>query len=363
MFSLLEEYEIYKIVNILGFVLGLMFGAVAQKCQFCFSGSIKDFMLTNSTKRGASVVVAMIVVIVATTFIAYINEIDLTATNFYKDNVNYFTIVLGGAIFGAGMIIADGCSSRHLIKFAQGDNHSLVTLIFIGIFAYVTTKGILYAPLQLVTQNETLLDLSSSIGNFTLSLWFILPLLLIILWFLIGKKLSRVLSLSDGLFVGLFISIGWYITGVIGADAMERSISLTSMTFVYPTAQTLELFTQYELYNLTFGISIILGILVGAFAMSRFNRRYSFGCTSNIKRNKLGYNMVGGAMMGVGGVLAIGCTVGQGLTGLSTLAFASFVAISSIMISGFITAIFLKRKDKLPMCFVFDWEDDCKVSR
>lgn len=363
MMSFLEEYEIYKIVNILGFILGLLFGIVAQKCQFCFSGSIKDYMLTNSTKRGASVVMAMIVAIIATTLVANIHEIDLHDTNYYRSDINYFTIILGGAIFGAGMIIADGCSSRHLIKFAQGDTHSLVTLIFIGIFAYVTTKGLFHEPISLITTNETLLSLSAFIGNFQLSLWFIIPLLLLILWFLIGKKFSRILSLSDGLLIGLFIATGWYITGVIGSESMERSISLISMTFVYPTAQTLELFTYYDIYNLTFGISIILGVLIGAFTMSRFNRRYSFGCTSNIKRNKLAYNMVGGAMMGVGGVLAIGCTVGQGLTGLSTLAFASFVAISSIMISGYITAIYFKRKDKLPMCFVFDWEDDCKVSR
>lgn len=120
---------------------------------------------------------------------------------------------------------------------------------------------------------------------------------------------------------------------------------------------------SYFLRPLYFGISIILGVLVGAFTMSKFNKRYSFGCTSNIKRNKLTYNMLGGAMMGIGGVLAIGCTVGQGLTGLSTLASASFVAITSIMVSGYITAIYFKRKDKLPMCFVFDWEDNCKVSR
>jgi uncharacterized membrane protein YedE/YeeE len=358
-----EEYEIYKIVNILGFILGVLFGIVAQKCQFCFSGSIKDYMLTKSTKRGASVVLAMIVAIVSTSLITNFNDIDFISTNFYKENVNYFTIVLGGALFGAGMIMADGCSSRHLIKFAQGDNHSLITLIFIGIFAYAATKGLFYEPISLVTQNETLLNISSSIGNFTLSLWFILPLLLFILWILIDKKVSRLVSLSDGIFIGLFIAVGWYITGVIGSDAMERSISTISMTFVYPTAQTLELFTQYENFNLTFGISIILGVLVGAFTMSKFNKRYSFGCTSNIKRNKLAYNMIGGAMMGVGGVLAIGCTVGQGLTGLSTLASASFVAITSIMVSGYISAIYFKRKDKLPMCFVFDWDDNCKVSR
>ncbi|GKT31176.1 YeeE/YedE family protein [Aduncisulcus paluster] len=169
------------------------------------------------------------------------------------------------------MMIADGCSSRHLVKFAQGDPYSLVTLIFIGIFA--------------------------------------------------------ILSLRDGVVVGLLVAIGWYITGVVGADSMEKEIAVASMSFVYPTAQTLEFFTYYQVTELSFGVSIILGVLSG------------------------------GALMGVGGVLAIGCTVGQGLSGVSSLAVASVVAILSIMISAFITAKYLGKRDQLPMCFIFEWND------
>ena len=94
--------------------------------------------------------------------------------------------------------------------------------------------------------------------------------------------------------------------------------------------------------------------------MSKFNRRYSFGCTAAKGENRVRNNMIGGALMGTGGILSIGCTVGQGLTGLSTLAFASFIAILSIFISGYITAIILNRKNQLPMCFIFEWEDDDK---
>jgi len=352
----LENYEIYEIVNLSAFILGALFGIIAQKNQFCFSGSIKDYILTNSTKRAASVVMAIIVAIVGTYIVANINEIDLTQSVYYKEDVNYFAIILGGALFGIGMMLADGCSSRHLVKFAQGDPYSLVSILFIGIFAYATTKGFIAEYITLITQNETLLDLSSYIANEQLNIFVVLVPLIIFL-FILTKSFKRILTLRDGVLVGLLIPFGWYITGVVGLESMEKEIQLTSMSFVYPTAQTLEFFTYYQVNELSFGISLILGVLSGAFAMSKFNKKYSFGCTANLQHSKIKYNMIGGAMMGTGGVLAIGCTVGQGLTGLSSLAFASVIAILSIMISGFITAKYLGKKERLPMCFIFEWND------
>jgi len=352
----LENYEVYQIVNLSAFILGLLFGAIAQKNQFCFSGSIKDYILTNSTKRAASVVMAIIVAIVATYFITNYNEIDLRDTNYFKDNINYFTIILGGTLFGIGMMIADGCSSRHLVKFAQGDAYSLITLIFIAIFAYATTKGFLSSWILSLTQAEILVNISSYIDNQQLNIFVvIIPLFLYLLF--LTKSFKRILTLKDGILMGLIVAVGWYVTGVIGAESMERQINLASVTFVYPTAKTLEFFTYYEVSELSFGISIILGVVSGAFIMSKFNRKYSFGCTSNLQHSKIKFNMIGGALMGVGGVMAIGCTVGQGLTGVSTLAFASVLAISSIMISGFLTARYLGKKEQLPMCFIFEWDD------
>ena len=356
--SLLEEYEAFQIINVLGFLIGLTFGVIAQKAQFCFSGSIKDYLQTGSTRRGASVIMAMIVAIISTTVLTGHFGLDVTESYYFRENINYFAIILGGALFGSGMMIADGCSSRNLIKFAQGDTYSLVTIIFIGIFAFATTKGIMNDMVSVVTKNETLIAWSSAISNSQLNIYVVLALLLVALVVLIKAKFKRVFSLYDGAIVGLLVAAGWLVTGVIGEESIEREVQFGSLSFVYPTGQTLEFFSYYSVSELNFGIAVILGVVLGAFLMSKKNKRYSFGCTSNIKRNKLAYNMVGGAMMGVGGVVAIGCTVGQGLTGLSTLAFSSVLAILSIGISGLITAIFLNKQDKLPMCFIFEFEDE-----
>ena len=355
----IDNYEIFKIVNVLAFFIGLIFGVVAQKNQFCFSGSIKDYILTKSTKRASSVIVAMIVAITATAIISNIYGIDLSQTKYFKEDINYFSIIFGGSLFGVGMMLADGCSSRHLVKFAQGDAKSLVVILLIGIFAYATTKGVLYDALSLITQNSVLIKISSFMPNSQMNIFLILGILLVIL-FILTRKISRLVVLKDGVIIGLIVAASWYITGIIGEESMERVIRLDGITFVYPTAQTVEFFTYYSVSNLSFGVSVILGVLSGAFLISRVNRKYSFGCTANLQTGKIKYSMIGGALMGVGGVLAIGCTVGQGLTGISTLAFSSFLAISSILGSGYLTSIILKKKELLPMCFIFEWEDEKK---
>ena len=353
------DLETYEIVNILGLFIGIAFGVIAQKKQFCFSGSIKDYILTKSTKRGASVIMAMIVAIISTTLMANYFQIDLTQSAYFKNNINYFAIITGGLLFGAGMMIADGCSSRSLVKYAQGDTNALITLIFIGIFAYATTKGLLYGILDPFINNTFLIEISANLENFKMNIFVVLAILVAILLYII-KKVKRVFSLFDGVLVGLLVSIAWFVTGYIGQDSIERVIDLTGISFVYPSAKTLELFTYYEVNELSFGISMVIGVLIGTFVMSFINKKYSFGCTSGQNINKVKYNMIGGALMGVGGIMAIGCTVGQGLTGLSTLAFSSALAILSIFISAVISGKILAKYNKLPMCFIFEWEDTDK---
>ena len=353
------DLEIYEIVNILGLFIGIAFGVIAQKNQFCFSGSIKDYILTKSTKRGASVIMAMIIAIISTTLMASYFQIDLTQSSYFKSNINYLAVIAGGLLFGTGMMIADGCSSRSLVKYAQGDSNALITLIFIAIFAYATTKGLLFGILNPFINNPFLIEISSKIENFQMNIFIVLAILVTILLYLI-KRIKRVFSLLDGILVGLLVSISWFVTGYIGQDSMEREIALAGISFVYPSAKTLELFTYYEVNELSFGVSMVCGVLAGTFIMSFFNKRYSFGCTSAQNINKVKYNMIGGALMGTGGILAIGCTVGQGLTGLSTLAFSSALAIISIFISAVITGKILNKYNKLPMCFIFEWEDEKK---
>ncbi|WP_198304500.1 YeeE/YedE family protein [Arcobacter vandammei] len=356
------EIETYSLVNIFGILIGLIFGFIAQQKQFCFSGSIKDFLQIKSTKRAASVIMAMIVAILSTQILSNIFDIDLTQSAYFKSDINYFAIIIGGLLFGAGMMIADGCSSRSIVKFAQGDSNALVTLIFIAIFAYATTKGVLFELINPIINNQILIDASKVLENFQLNIYFILGVLLILLY-LFTKKIKRVFSLYDGAIIGLLIGFAWYVTGYIGLESFDKEIQTQAISFVYPSAKTLELFTYYQVNEFSFGVCLVIGAMIGTYISTLFNKKYSFGCTANLGIKKVKYNMIGGAMMGVGGIMAIGCTVGQGLSGLSTLVFSSFLAIISIFVSGYFTGKFLHKRDKLAMCFIFEWEDDNKKNK
>ncbi|NQY25053.1 MAG: YeeE/YedE family protein [Campylobacteraceae bacterium] len=350
------DLETYQIVNVLAVCIGLIFGMIAQKKQFCFSGSIKDYILTKSTKRASSVIMAMLVAIISSQSLFFYYDIDISQSIYYKENINYFAIIFGSCLFGAGMMIADGCGNRSLVKFAQGDSNALVTLLFIAIFAYGTSKGFLSGFLRPFTQNDYLIELSSYITNISLNIYALIFVLFVLLAFFV-RKIKRIFSLADGFFIGLLIACAWALTGILGEESMERLIDLQAISFIYPSAQSLELFMFYQVNELQFSVALLLGVVLGSFLMSSVNKKYSFGCTSNVNINKVKYNMIGGALMGTGGILSIGCTVGQGLSGLSTLAFSSLLAIVCIFISGFITAKILNKYNKLPMCFIFEWND------
>lgn len=348
-----DDLELYQIVNIYAFVIGLTYGVVAQKTQFCFNGSIKDFVLQRSTRRSASVLTAMLSAIASSQLLSYLYTIDFSATIYLQQNVNYLTIIAGGVLFGTGMMLADGCSSRHLVKFSQGDLHSLVTLLCIAVFAYMTAKGLFSHTIAGVQMNETLMGLSSFVPNGPIPMLLIFSLLILALWKVV-PDLKNLLRCSDGVVVGALVGLSWFVTGVVGFDSFE-GLPLESLSFVYPSGRTLEYLMFFSGSTLSFSISVIFGIIAGGFVMSLFNKKYRFSCATSQNSAKLKNSMIGGALMGTGGILAMGCTIGQGLTGISTLAFSSFIAILSIGASAYVTALYLAKKEALPSCFVFEW--------
>lgn len=351
--SYIEALESYQMVNIFAFLIGLIYGVVAQKTQFCFSGAIKDFVLTRSTRRAASVLTAIITAIISSQVLANIYTIDLAKSVYLQADMNYFTILLGGTLFGVGMMLADGCSSRHLVKFSQGDLYSLVTIVFIAVFGYISAKGILSIGLEPIIKNELLLRVSAWFPNQALPIYAVIPFLIVALWKVVPRFINLV-SCIDGILVGLLIGSAWYVTGIVGFDDFEP-LPLEALSFVYPSGKTLEYLMFFSGSSLSFSVSIIFGIVLGGFVMSLFNRKYRFGCVISQKNNKLKNGILGGMLMGIGGIMAMGCTIGQGLSGISTLAFASFLAIASIMISAYFTAKYMDKRDALPNCFNFDW--------
>lgn len=348
----MSEANLFSLIALL---IGLSYGYIAQRKQFCFSGSIKDLILFKHSRRTASLIVAITTALFATQAIGYFYDVNFTTSRYYM-NINYIFIILGGALFGYGMMISDGCSSRHLVKFAQGEKDSFFILTALGIFSYLTYTFI-SNNYNMIYSNE--LIKSTMAGKvFEIPLYIVAPILLYLLY----KALINCMNffqVLDGVMIGLLVAITWYVTTVYVSDFF-LTISAQSLSFVYPLGKIGEyIFSFFHVSHLHFGVVTVFGVIAGSFISSKFNKQYSKKqMCDNSQQNppSLVKKLIGGACMGVGGILAVGCTVGQGLSGFSTLSFASFLAITSIYISAYFTARHMHKNNALIACFVFDFE-------
>lgn len=341
--------------SLLAILIGIVYGVVAQRKQFCFSGGIKDLILFKHTRRTASLIVAITTAVLSTQLISYIYELDLTQTRYYL-NINYIFIIIGGMMFGYGMMVSDGCSSRHLIKFAQKEKDSFYILIAMGIFSYITYT--LLGTYSDTIYSNKIIELTTTPNTFTIPL-IIVTIGLLYLLKINLQKCMNFFQVLDGFIIGLLITFVWFSTTVI-RDELFINISSQSLSFVYPIGKIVQYAqTGFGGSLPIFSVLIVFGVLIGAFISSLFNKQYAkkYMCDNSAKKPpKLRTKIVGGAFMGIGGILAVGCTVGQGLSGVSTLSFASFLAIASIYISAFFTAKYLDKNDALIACFVFDFK-------
>lgn len=342
--------------NLCALILGFLYGYISQQTQFCFSGSVKDIVLFKHTKRLASIIMAMISAIFFTTLGSIVFNIDLTQTIYYT-NANYLFIIIGGLLFGYGMMLSDGCSSRHLIKFAQGDKYSLLSLISISISAFIAYVLFDLFHDSIISNGFTILTNADNI--FTIPAFGMITILIVVLYFTLEKNFQNITSTFDGFLIGILIAISWYVTTAL-ANEHFIYIKDQSFSFIYPLQKFSEYIGSFFTSSLfVYPVYLILGVLLGSFVSSKLNKKFktTLSChDSSTKFQTIKEKIIGGLCMGVGGYLTIGCTVGQGLSGVSTLACTSVLAIVSIMVSAYFTALHLKEKNRLIACFVFEFE-------
>ena len=345
----MEELEVSTIMGIGGFVVGLLFGALTHRTNFCTMGSVNDAVSFGDFRRARAWLLAIAVSIAGAHSLQYTGMIDLTRSIYLGAGLNWLGAILGGLVFGFGMVIASGCPGRNLARVGGGDLKALVVLLFIGLFGYMALRG-LTAPVRSFIQSNSTFDLTAiNISDQQLGTVIAdisgLPLqtaqagsaalvVLALLFFCFRNTEFRSSSphIAAGVGIGLLVTAGWYITGVIGADEFEPA-QLASLTFVAPSGNGLQYLMTFTGATINFGIATVAGAILGAFASAMVGG--NFALTSFYDKKDTARHMIGGAMMGTGGVLALGCTIGQGITGISTLGFGSAIALVSIVIGGY----------------------------
>ncbi|GAC1407146.1 MAG: YeeE/YedE family protein [Burkholderiaceae bacterium] len=351
----------------LSFGLGVLFGIAAQRSHFCTMGALTDIFNMGDWNRMRQWLLAMAVAIIGTSLLAAGGVIDPAKSLYTSARLNWLSHLVGGVCFGFGMVLASGCGNKTLVRIGGGNLKSLVVFIVLGLAAYMTLKGVLAIPRTRVLDTHfvtlaTYQDLPSiAAGNTAAGADGVshsgsrlarMQLLiggtsaLALLLFVFSSRAFRsrdVLprNVIGGVLIGSIIVAGWYVSGDIGhlvedpeslqeVFAATNSGRMESLSFVAPFAYTLDLLMMWTDISklVSFGIAATLGVAVGSFITAiacRTFRWEGFGSVEDV-----GNHLTGAVLMGFGGVTALGCTIGQGLSGLSTLSIGSLLTTTGI---------------------------------
>jgi hypothetical protein len=237
-------------------------------------------------------------------------------------------------------VLANGCGSRALVLLGSGNLRSFVVVIVLGIAAEMTLKGLI-APARIAALQGSQITAAvtslpawlSTLGVNEVSARMLAASAMsgaLIIFAFAHTPFQRAWGqIAAGVVVGLLVAAGWFATGYLGADDFNPT-PVTSLTFIAPIADTLQYVMLSTGLTLNFGIVTVAGVFAGSLVTALATRRFHWeGFTSpRHMRRSTG----GAALMGAGGAMAYGCSIGQGLTGLSTLALASFVAVAGILL-------------------------------
>jgi len=332
--------EAAQLVILAGLVIGLVYGVAGLLSGFCLMSSMRGFLTDGDGRLVRTYALAIAVAIVASQFLAGNGLVDLGKSIYLQQSFSAPVLFLGGLLFGYGMVLSNGCGSRALVLLGRGNLRSFVVVIVLAIAAQMTLKGLI-APARIALVQASQMTVSANS----------LPSLLRMIG--VTESLSRALAaaatvialvlfafahpafrrspgqIAAGVIVGLLVAAGWYVTGYLGADDFNP-VPVTSLTFVAPIADSLQYAMLSTGLTPNFGVATVAGVFAGSLVTALATGRFKLeGYSSPRHMLRSG---TGAALMGIGGVMAFGCSIGQGLTGVSTLALGSFVAVAGILL-------------------------------
>jgi uncharacterized membrane protein YedE/YeeE len=311
-------------VALAGFAIGVGFGALARWSGFCLRGAVEDALSTPNAPRLRGFLLAMVVALIATQALVMTGRLDISKAVVLPTSLFWGGALLGGALFGIGMVLTGGCGTRMLVLAAGGNLRSVIVFLLFGLVAYATVRGVL-APTRAAMMNAS----STALGHQTLPLAVGIVFIVAALAFVAWKRVPAH-HLIAGALIGLLVPLGYLATAVLGGDEFDP-VTVESVNVTRGGGDALVYLLTFTGAKLNFGIAFVAGIFVGALAVVALKRDFKLvGFEQPI--DMLRYAL-GAALMGVGGVLALGCTVGNGLTGVASLAPTSFIAVPAMVLA------------------------------
>ena len=337
------------------FVLAFVFGAVGNKTHFCTMGAVSDWVNMGDLSRMRMWLLAIAVAILGASALALAGVIDLSKSIYPGPNFTWLSYIVGGFLFGVGMTLGSGCGSKTLVRIGGGNLKSVVVFIITGIVAYMTLRGILGAfRINVLEQasvtlqgGQDLPNLFSRLGGDKRAWMLALSALAgggLIAWAYSSKDFRVNFDYTlGGVVTGLVVVGGWYVSGHIGHVAEDPQTlqeafvatntgRMEAFSFVAPLAFALEYLMLWTDKSkiVTYGIASAAGVILGSLAYALASRKFRWEGFRDAEDTA--NHLVGGALMGFGGITALGCTIGQGISGFSTLALGSIVTFFAIVI-------------------------------
>jgi len=311
-------------VALAAFGVGLLFGVFARWSGFCLRGAVEDVLTRPNAPRARGFLLAIVVALVAVQALVLAGRLDLSKAVVLPTSLFWGGALLGGLLFGVGMVLTGGCGTRMLVLAAGGNLRSVVVFIVFGFVAYATIRGIV-APARAAFMDVASVKLAHQALPEAVGLAVLVLALAFILWRRVEMK-----HLLAGALIGLLVPLGYLVTAVLGNDDFDQT-TVESMNVTRGGGDALVYLLTWTGSKINFGIAFVAGILVGAAAVALLRREFrleGFERPADMLRYA-----AGAALMGVGGVLALGCTIGNGLTGIASLAPTSFIALPAMVLA------------------------------
>ena len=332
----MAELPPFVIRSLLGFLLGMALGVAGRWGRFCTLGAIEDAVYGSDTRRLRSWLLAIAVAIAGVHALEAFAGLELSRSIYTGSDLAWGGAIVGGLMFGIGMALAGTCGYGTLLRLGGGDLKALVTFLVMALAAMMTMRGAV-GPVRLWTTDLLTSELASASQRLPALLgfhqWgltvaaFVVAAAMGVAAFINAAFARSPRSIATGVAIGAIIVLGWWATGIAGFDLFETR-RVESFSFVAPLGETLLYLMLASGLRPDFPVGAVLGVITGAFVASKASGEFQWEAPDDAREMRR--HLLGALLMGVGGIVALGCTIGQGITGMSTLALGSVLAVTSI---------------------------------
>ncbi|WLA68427.1 YeeE/YedE family protein [Bradyrhizobium diazoefficiens] len=338
-----------------GLAAGAVLGVSGRAGRFCTLAMLEDAFFGSDFRRLRSFALAAAVALLTTQALAEFGIIDLSRSIYLTASIGLGGAIIGGLMFGVGMALVGTCGFGTLVRIGGGDLRAIVVFLVLGLSALATMRGItgmlrvkLIEPLSVRLaegNNQTLTSLLGA-GSTTHAILVMSIAAALAFWALADGRLIRSPRLLvSGLAVGAAIAFGWFATGWLADDDFDPA-RVSSLTFVAPLGDTILYIATFSGARLNFGIGSVAGVVAGSFAAAMLGRGFRWEACDDARELKR--HMSGALLMGIGGIMSMGCTIGQGLTAFSTLALSAPITILAIAVGARLGLAFTMTGEWLP---------------